>query len=557
MSLPDWADLPLPQQVAQLIVVRASGYCFDHQIQYPALEPPAATLRHWVESLGVGGVILLGGSAVEVGLRSQQLQQWAKIPLLLAADIEEGVGQRFTGATWFPPPMALGAIAQRDRARALHLAEAFGSVTAQEAIAIGLNWVLAPVADVNNNPLNPVINVRAFGDEPDLVADLVSAFVRGSQRRGVLTTAKHFPGHGDTATDSHIDLPILPYDRPRLNQVEWLPFRRAIAAGVDGIMTAHLHLPALDATAPATLSSVVLNQCLRQDLGFEGLIITDALVMGAIARTYGTTAAALKAFQAGADILLMPADPVATVTALCQAIEEGQIPLERLHASLDRLWHAKHRILAPHLPTGNSHQWDCYSPPVIDLDRIATPEAIATATAIVDESSTVVGTVPILPPTPAQTGWNVVLVDRLIPCPFLDLTSPALTLPDTLGYQPRWLDPYCLSTHSGAEAIAPLSPDAIADAILVQVFVRGTPFRGKAGLLPQTQTWLSSLAKTGRVQALVIYGSPYVIDVCQSLLPHVPCLFSYGQMAIAQRVMMQKLFGAALPTQGRSLPFTD
>ncbi|HEY9646832.1 MAG TPA: glycoside hydrolase family 3 N-terminal domain-containing protein, partial [Chroococcidiopsis sp.] len=253
-SLPDWTDLPLPAQVAQLVVVRASGYLFDHQIQYPQWEPPAATLRHWIEDLGVGGVILLGASAVELGVRSQQLQGWASIPLLLCADIEEGVGQRFAGATWFPPPLALGAIAQRDMQQAVAYAEQMGAAIAQEALAIGLNWLLAPVADVNNNPANPVINVRAFGETAAAVSQLTTAFIRGAHRHRVLTTAKHFPGHGDTAIDSHLELPVIPHGRERLATTEFPPFAAAIAAGVDAVMTAHLQIPALDATYPATLS---------------------------------------------------------------------------------------------------------------------------------------------------------------------------------------------------------------------------------------------------------------------------------------------------------------
>jgi beta-glucosidase len=197
-----------------MVVVRASGYLFDHQIQYPAWEPSARQLQHWVQNLGVGGVILLGGSAGELALRTHQLQNWAKIPLLIAADIEEGVGQRFAGATWFPPPMALSAIALQNFQKAQLYAEQMGAIIAQEALAIGINWVLAPVVDVNNNPQNPVINVRAFGETPEAVSQLASAFIRGAQRYGVLTTAKHFPGHGDTAVDSHIDLPVLPHTPP-------------------------------------------------------------------------------------------------------------------------------------------------------------------------------------------------------------------------------------------------------------------------------------------------------------------------------------------------------
>ena len=163
MDLPPFQTLTIAQKVAQLIVVRASGHLFDRQISYPQWEACQADLQTWIEQ-GVGGVILLGGSAAEVALRTQQLQAWARISLFMAADVEEGVGQRFAGASWLPPPLAFGSIATVDPAQGLADVETFGQITAQEARAIGLNWILAPVVDVNNNPLNPVINVRSFGE---------------------------------------------------------------------------------------------------------------------------------------------------------------------------------------------------------------------------------------------------------------------------------------------------------------------------------------------------------------------------------------------------------
>ncbi|MBD3563358.1 beta-glucosidase, partial [Planktothrix sp. FACHB-1355] len=248
-----------------MVVVRASGYLFDHQIKYPQWEPPAAKLQHFISNLGVGGVILLGGSAAELALRSQQLQSWAKIPLLVAADIEEGVGQRFSAATWFPPLMAIGAIAEKDPNLAQHYAEEMGAITAQEALAIGINWVLAPIVDVNNNPDNPVINIRAFGETPAVVSQLASAYIKGTQRYPVLSTAKHFPGHGDTAVDSHLELPVIPHSPARLAEVELPPFAAAIAAGVDTVMSAHLLIPSWDNKLPATLSPSILTGQLRQN----------------------------------------------------------------------------------------------------------------------------------------------------------------------------------------------------------------------------------------------------------------------------------------------------
>lgn len=251
--LPHLDSLSLAAQVAQMIVVRASGCLFDHQIRYPAWEPPAKTLESWITDLGVGGVILLGGSAAEVALRTQQLQDWAQVPLLIAADVEEGVGQRFAGATWFPPPMAIASIYQHNPDLAIHYAEQMAAITAQEAQVIGLNWVLAPLVDVNNNPKNPVINVRRFGETVEAVSELATAFIRGAKPYPVVTAAKHFPGHGDTTVDSHLELPVLPTIWSGCSKLNCRHFA-AIAAGVHSVMTAHLKIPALDSTYPATLS---------------------------------------------------------------------------------------------------------------------------------------------------------------------------------------------------------------------------------------------------------------------------------------------------------------
>ena len=337
-SLPDLESFTLAQQVAQMVVVRASGYLFDHQIQYPAWEPPAAKLQYFIEDLGVGGVIFLGGSAGELAHRSQQVQNWAKIPLFVAADIEEGVGQRFSGATWFPPPMAIGALAKHNPKGASEYAAQMGAIIASEALAIGINWLFAPVVDVNNNPDNPVINVRAF--------------VQGAQAYPVLSTAKHFPGHGDTATDSHLDLPVLPHSPHRLAEIELPPFQAAIAAGVDAVMSAHLLIPSWDDKFPATLSQRILTEQLRQKLAFPGLIVTDALVMGAIANHYGVREAAVLAVEAGADILLMPVDPEGAIAAVCAAVESDRISPERIRSSVERIWNAKHKLNSNNPPGG-------------------------------------------------------------------------------------------------------------------------------------------------------------------------------------------------------------
>lgn len=533
-SLPDIESLSLAQQVAQMVVVRASGYLFDHQIQYPRWEAPRTKLQHWIENLGVGGVILLGGSAAELGLRSQQLQAYAKIPLFIAADIEEGVGQRFTGATWFPPPMAIGAIAREYPQKAEDYARQMGQITAEEAVAIGINWILTPVVDVNNNAQNPVINVRAFGEMPETVSALACQFIRGTQDYPVLTTAKHFPGHGDTQIDSHFHLPVLSHSRSRLAQIEFPPFQAAIAAGVDAVMTAHLLIPSLDAEFPATLSNSVLTAVLRQELGFTGLIVTDALIMGAIANRYGATEAPVKALEAGADILLMPIDPETTIQAVCDGVTSGRISRDRILASVQRIWQAKAKISSETEVSLSQHQ---RSEPLSFLNHLAQPAAMQTVSDILRDSLRFGGSLP-LRSTPLQNncrGHNLIIVDDILSCDGLGQNAPAIRFPQQFGYKLQWVD------HNRP----PLSkqPEDYRMPTLLQLFIRGNPFRNTAQLMDLARDWLQALVDHQSLEALVIYGSPYTLE---QFLPHlpaqVPYVFCYGQMPAAQAIALEVLF---------------
>lgn len=533
--LPAIATLSLAQQVAQMVVVRASGHLFDQQIQYPVWEPPTATLQRWIQELGVGGVIFLGGSAGELALRTQQLQAWATIPLLMAADVEEGVGQRFAGATWFPPPLAIAAIAQTNLAAACDYAAQMGGCTAQEAQAIGLNWVLAPTVDVNNNPANPVINVRAFGETPAVVSQLTTAFIRGVQTYRVLTVAKHFPGHGDTAVDSHLELPIMLHDRDRLTQIELPPFQAAIKAGVDSVMTAHLQVPVIDPDYPATLSAAT-TQLLRQELGFTGLIVTDALVMGAIAKHYGTAEAAVLAVAAGADVLLMPLDPEEAIQAVCAAVTAGRISADRIHSAVQRIWQAKQKVC---LPIAGDDAIVASSPRLATtlITQLAQPAALATVQNILTAAMQVrhpVNSRLALPDRPKNCR-NLIILDEAIACDFLPKTAPALALPTRLGYVTQIIDRYTPPSNRDLTS-------ATAQPTLLQLFIRGNPFRGSAGLTQSAQDWFNFLVTTQQLQALVIYGSPYALEQFLPQLPaDVPYVFTYGQMPIAQTIAIETL----------------
>ncbi|MEG3897097.1 MULTISPECIES: glycoside hydrolase family 3 N-terminal domain-containing protein [unclassified Microcoleus] len=537
-------NLSLPELVAQMFVVRASGCLFDHQIRYPEWEPTASKLRYYLEKLGVGGVILVGGSAAELAVRSHQLQSWAKFPLLLAADIEEGVGQRFAGATWFGPPMAIAEVARHDSGKADRYAEQMGAVTAIEARAIGLNWILAPVVDVNNNPDNPVINVRAFGETPEIVGKLAGAFIRGARQHPVLTTAKHFPGHGDTAVDSHLELPVLPHSPARLAEVELPPFVEAIAAGADAVMSAHLLIPAWDAEFPATLSRKILMGKLREELGFEGLIVTDALVMGAIANKYGANEAAVLAAEAGADVLLMPLDPEGAILAVCEAVTQGRISISQIKESVKRIWKAKIKVglpisdpPQPRLAKGESKHLESIES--IDLSLLANPEARATAAGILRDSLKFGGSLPLVPKKPSQKQFlrNLIVVDDVLGCEFLGKQTPAIARPEEFGYELQLIDDRtgAIADNAGAEHFSPT---------LLQIFIRGNCFRGSAGLTQAARDWFKKLLKTGELQAVLIYGSPYVLEqFLPHLPPSIPYVFCFGQMPAAQSLVLEVLFG--------------
>ncbi|MGC9502310.1 glycoside hydrolase family 3 N-terminal domain-containing protein [Baaleninema sp.] len=520
--LPPFHTLPLQQQIAQMFVVRASGHWFDSQIRYPAWEPPRQTLQRWIGELGLGGVLLIDGSAAELRLKTQQLQEWAKVPLLLCADIEEGVGQRFAGATWFPPPMALSDIARRDWDKAVEYAERMGAITAREAIATGLNWILAPVVDVNNNADNPVINVRSFGETPEVVSALATAFLRGTQRFPVLATAKHFPGHGDTSVDSHYHLPTIPHDRDRLSQTELPPFQATIEAGVDAVMTAHLRVPAWDADNPATMSKRILTEQLRGNLGFEGLIVTDALVMGAIAKRYDANEAPILAIEAGADIVLMPSDPEGGIQAVCEAVKSGRIAIERIHQSLDRIGKAKTKVFS---------QSSFETSPRTDLDRIATSDALDLTRSILRASRRHCGK----PLSPVSSGYNIVIVDDWLRCSYLGHHTPAIALPKQQGFSPYFVD-----------LNGPQQPPetGTGQPTILQVFVRGNPFGSSGAIVELAQSWLNKLLKTGDLVGISIYGSPYTQEqFIQHLPPSLPVGFSFGQMPEAQAIALEALFG--------------
>jgi beta-N-acetylhexosaminidase len=346
----DWVDsvlasLTLREKAAQMVWPTVYG---DYS---PSDSPQWETLRRLIQEERVGGFTVSVGSPVEIAVKLDAMQRASRVPLLVGADFEFGAGYRarggwflpngidLGGAVVFPPQMALGATG--DTA----LAYEQGRVTAVEGRALGVHVAYAPILDVNNNPANPVINTRSYGEDPALAARLGAAFVRGLQDHGMIATGKHFPGHGDTEVNSHLALPVVGVTRARLDTVELVPFRASVAAGVGAIMTFHGSMPALDSTgAPGTLSHRVLSDLLRGELDFEGVVISDAMDMRGVLDKYGAVEAAIRAVEAGTDVLIQPLDARQTIDAIVQGVSTGRYDEARIDASVRRLLEAKRRV---------------------------------------------------------------------------------------------------------------------------------------------------------------------------------------------------------------------
>src|SRR5262249_11927712 len=287
---------------------------------------------------GYGTVIL--GQPFSAAFLMNRLQSMSAVPLLNTADFETGVGFRIAGATAFPRQMAMGAIAGAD---AVRLVREEARLTAVESRALGVHVNFAPVADVNNNARNPVINIRSYGEDPQRVGALVAAYVASAKDAGMIATIKHFPGHGDTDVDSHLGLPVVTYDRARLESVELVPFRRGVEQGAPAVMAAHIELPALDPapSMPATFSKSILRDLLRQDIGFGGLLYTDSMSMDAVSKMVAPGEGAVRAFAAGADQILHSPDPIAAFDAIRKAVADRRVEMAQIDASVTRVLRAK------------------------------------------------------------------------------------------------------------------------------------------------------------------------------------------------------------------------
>jgi len=510
-------DLSLSEKIGQLFCPGLRGTFMS------ATSPGWRQLEEDVVKRGVGGVMWLVSNVYETAELNRRLQALARVPLLISADLEAGVGMRFLDTTFWPPAMAVAATGDPS------LAEREGKLVAIEARALGINHLLAPVADVNVNRRNPVINARSFGEDPAEVSRYVTAFIRGARSEGVLTTAKHFPGHGDTHVDSHRSLPTLDVDRERLERVELVPFRAAIAAGVDAIMPGHLSIPALDPTLslPATLSRPILEGLLRGELGFRGLIVSDAFDMGGLTEHFDCGEAAVRAIEAGEDQILMSPDLDAAIAAVHEAVRSGRLTERRIDESVQRILDAKARV----------------------MHSVATPEEIfriidneaslATANEIARRAITLVraadGTLPL------RHDARVVL---LVVSDFPELANPLpdleLALEERLDSTPV---PFVLDARATGEDVAPLV-EAVrgADRVVIALAIRARSGAGRIGVPEIARGAIERIALLPVPHLAVSFGNPYLIHEMPALETY---LCAYGVQPVLQLAAARALFGEA------------
>ena len=488
------------------------------------------------------GTVTLGQPLAAASILNR-LQAIAPYPLLNSADFETGAGFRLEGATVFPRNMAFGAVGDEK------LVYEAGRITAIESRAIGVQVNFAPVADVNNNPRNPVINTRSYGEDPVLVGKLGSAYVRGLQDGGMIATLKHFPGHGDTDVDSHLGLPIIKDPRESLETTEFPPFKAGIAAGAGAVMTAHIEMPALDPApnTPTTLSQPIVSGVLRHDLGFEGLIYTDSMGMAGVTQLYKPGEAAVRAIKAGNDLVLHSPDDGAAFAGLKAAVESGDIPRARLDASVERILRAKartglHRVRAvsldalPNIVGGRAHE------------AVADEVSQRSITLVRDQRDQV--------PLKVTRDAQILYLSMLDSPSGWRIAAPSRTFIPELKQRWRNVTAIELSERSTAnelELVRAMAPRY--DAIVASVFVRAASGSGRMDLPSNMQGLLRALARQTETSrkpfVAVLFGNPYTA----TFLTDVPAMMlTYDFYDRAERSAVRALAGEA-PITGR-LPIT-
>ncbi len=531
--------MTLEEKVGQMIMSRAYGYYVNSRSdEYRRLED-------LVRRRKIGGLVVSQGDVYETPLLLNRLQAMAKVPLLIGSDCEWGTAMRIRRGTRFPEDMALGAT--RDTA----LAYRVGQAVAREMRALGMHQDYAPVVDVNRNPLNPVINTRSFGERPGLVAAMAGAYVAGLQSRRILATAKHFPGHGDTDVDSHLSLPVVSHSRAELDAVDFVPYRAVFQRDVASVMIGHLEVPAIEGSQPlpATLSENVIGGVLRRDLGFGGLVVTDAMEMGALVNSFGPDSAAVQAVAAGADILILVPDEDAAVNAIASAVRAGRIPVERIDQAL-------HNILSAKWDLGLSEKRSVSTDSVAAI--VGAPEHLALAKQVARQSITVLADNGDLPLTQyaGRKLLNIIVADIENYRTEIHRTStpwPNEPAGDYMTSQIRRrtavVSTIRIDPSSNEIDFRHLIAQAEkSDVILCSIFSKARGGSGQFGLPPDIVRVIDTLRFLHKPHVLVAMGSPYVISAFGGWGTYV-C--GYSDCEATSEAVVEALFGE-IPVHGKS-----
>jgi beta-N-acetylhexosaminidase len=491
----------------------------------------------------VDGPFLIKSEPYEAAMLLNQLQRDSKLPLLIAADFERGVSMRLYGTTVFPHAMAFGAAGKQD------YAERFGKITAREARAVGVHWNFFPDADVNSNPANPIINTRSFGENPEAVGNLVASYIQGAHAEGMMTTAKHFPGHGDTDTDSHLGVARVGGNLARLQSVELPPFRKAVEAGVDSVMVAHVSVPALEAdpNKVATVSPAIVTDLLEKQLGFKGIVVTDALDMAGLTRLYAANIgrAAVDAFKAGSDLLIIPADLEASYKSMLDAVKTGEISEQRVDESVLKLLKAKASLGLHKARLVNVEELS---------KQVGKPEDIAFGEEVADAAVTLVRDnghlLPLKHQGTVDTGLpyqhTEEIHNRLVTVIFSDdmrmesgrafERALRMRVPDA---NVIYVDP----RTAGAMSKEVLTTVQQAQAVIAAVYVVPTPGKmaNSVGLVDATGNLLQSLVTSvGDKMIVVAMGNPYVAADYSAIQNYI-CTFSNA--SVSEISAVKALFG--------------
>ena len=543
--------LTLDEKIGQMFVYAGHGVFTNEQSAF------YKDLVHQVRDNKVGGIIWFVSDVYETAFLTERLQREAKIPLLVSADLEAGIGMRFNDTTTWPPAIAIPATGDPK------FAEDLGRITAREAKAVGVNHILAPVADVNVDPDNPVINARSFGEDPHDVARYVAAFVRGVQSQGVLATAKHFPGHGDTHVDSHRSLPVLCVTRERMEQVELVPFRAAIDAGVASIMIGHLAVPAIDptpvpvrshvdstednpygtlehetetgGTEPATLSHPIITDLLRKQLHFDGLVVSDAMDMGGVVAHYDAGEAAVKAIEAGEDQILKSANTETAIAAVKAAVRSGRISETRIDESVRRILAAKEKVAA----TGGSIE-DIFRTLDNEQHRETAQQIAQRAVTLLREEPGVL---------PLRKDARIVI---LTVSDFPELVNPIADVEKEVTTRvSRKPATFMLDARSRREEVKPFAvATQNADVVILNLAIRARSGAGHMALPEAARFAIEQIPPSVKIVATA-FGTPYLIRE----MPQLRAYFcAYGIQPVMQQAIVRAMFGEA-PITGK-LPVT-